>query len=162
GNTYFTTDAIRSRMKVRSSDTFSRGVFSQMLLEDDERMIETMYRNAGFENTDVQGNYEERDHVIAVFINIEEGTQLLTGAITFEGNSAFSDQELRKAIALSAGETYTPAAVEQARSAITHLYYSKGYPDVRVETETKHDVDNRMQVIFRITEGSNYRIGDIW
>lgn len=161
GNTYFTTNTIRSRIKVRSAALLNRGVFSPTLLENDERTIEAMYRNAGFENVVVRGSYEERQHIMDVTIRIQEGVQSVVGAISFENNHAVSDQDLENAVALKEGDTYAPVAVDEARAAITQLYYSRGYPDVRVETDTQSLETDQMRVTFRISEGSPYRIGNI-
>src|SRR5207253_10672677 len=76
GNHYFGTDEIRRRMKVRGAELLNPTVFSAAALNGDVRMIESMYRNAGFEGTAVKGNYRERNHAINVSIEIEEGKQV--------------------------------------------------------------------------------------
>ena len=162
GNQHFTTDEIRRRMKVRKGELLNPSVFSIDALNEDVRTIEAMYRTAGFEGTQVKGNYAELDHAISVTIEISEGKQLPIDFITILGNSAITEQETRKAIQLKEGDTYTPAAVDEARAAITQYYYARGYADVRVErTVERVETNNGMRVTFQITEGEPYEIGKI-
>jgi outer membrane protein insertion porin family len=162
GNTYFSEKEIRRRIKVHKGALFNRGVFSKDLLDEDVQTIQVMYRNAGFQKVEVRGSYEENAHVVAVLIQIQEGTQLPVDLVKFEGNDTVNEQELRKRLVLREGSTYTPAAVDQARATITQMYYSKGYPDVRVEPIVeRYEGNNGMSITFRITEGDAYKIGTI-
>src|SRR4029453_1818035 len=120
------------------------------------------YRNAGFEDTNVRVSYEEKDHTVNVVIQIQEGKQLPVEIIAFSGNSAITEQDLRRNIRLSEGQVYTQIVVDQARSALTGMYYERGYADVRVEPLVERiPKNNGMRVTFQITEGSTYRIRKI-
>src|SRR5262245_15224065 len=142
GNQYFKESEIRARMRVRGPGTFSSGVFSPDLLNQDVRTIETMYVNAGFEGTSVVPKTEEVDHHLKITITITEGQQLPMDVISFSGNVQVSEAELRERSALREGEIYTPVAVERGRAALTTMYYYKGFPDVRVESQTERNVTN--------------------
>jgi outer membrane protein assembly complex protein YaeT len=162
GNMHFSTRDIRARMKVREATLFSRGVFSREILDEDVQTIQAMHRNAGFEGTTVQGSYTEHEHLVDVVIQVQEGMQLPVEFVTLLGNYAVGEQELREKIELKEGDVYTPVAVDQARSAIMQLYYSMGYPDVRVEPIIDRVQENHgMKVTFQITEGDPYKIGNI-
>jgi outer membrane protein insertion porin family len=162
GNRHFTTDEIRSRMKVRKGELLNPSVFSTEALDQDVRTIEAMYRNAGFEGTVVKGNYGEVNHEINITIEIQEGKQLPIDFVTILGNSALSEQELRKAIQLKEGDIYTQVAVDQARATITQAYYARGFGDVRVERNVERvESNNGVRVTFQITEGESYKIGNI-
>jgi len=162
GNHYFTTDEIRKRIKVRKGEFLNQSVFSTDALNQDVQTIEGMYRNAGFEGTVVKGNYAEVAHAINITIDIQEGKQRPIDFITILGNSVVSEMELRGFFALKEGEIYTPAAVDQARAAITQYYYKRGYADVRVERSVERvESNNGVRVTFQITEGDPYRIGTV-
>ncbi len=162
GNHYFTTDEIRRRMKVRKEEFLQPSVFSADALNADVQTIQAMYRNAGFEGTVVKSNFGEANHAINVTIQIEEGKQLPIDFLTILGNSAVSEQTLRSAIKLKEGDLYLPAAVEQARAAITQYYYARGYADARVERSVERiESNNGVRVTFQITEGETYQIGKI-
>src|SRR5882762_320431 len=149
-------------VRIEGNTHFSTGVFSRELLDQDVQTIQAMYRNAGFEGTTVQGTYQENEHIVDIVIQIQEGMQLPVDFVTILGNYAVKEQEIRDKIQLKEGDTYTPVAVDQARATITQLYYSMGYPDVRVEpTVNRAQENNGMHVTFQITEGDAYKIGNI-
>ena len=162
GNGIFTADEIQNRILVRKGQLFNRGVFSPDLLDEDVRTIEAMYRNAGYEGTTVTGAFEENDHVVTVVLQIQEGKQLSVDLVGFIGNEAISEQELRDASRLKEGDIYTPPAVDRARAAITQLYFSRGFPDVRVDPVViRIETNNGMGIRFQITEGEAYKVGSI-
>src|SRR5207244_6659552 len=140
----------------------NRGVFSADLLEEDRRTIESMYRNAGFEGTVVTATPKDIGHKITVEIRIQEGKQLPIDFITIIGNSNISEKELRDMLRLKEHDLFTPGAADQARAALTQLYYSRGYADVRVERMVERvESNNGVRIIFQITEGQRYTIGSI-
>jgi outer membrane protein assembly complex protein YaeT len=162
GNHYFTTDDIRNRIKTRPNQFLKRAVFSSQILDEDKRTIEAMYNNAGFEGTVVTTSAEDKDHTIHVTIQIQEGKQLHFESVSIMGNTAFSDQQLRDKLGFKPGDPYAPAKVDQARAAITQLYYTKGYADVAVErTVERVESSTGISVSFDITEGQAYQVGAI-
>ena len=162
GNQHFTTDDIRRRIKSRKGEWLNRGVFSADILEEDRQTIEAMYRNAGFEGTTVTATPQDVDHAITVVIHIVEGRQLPIEVIEFAGNDRISSKELREALGIKEGNTYTPGVVDEARASLTRYYYSRGYADARVErTVQRIESNNGMRVSFQITEGPTYIVGSI-
>jgi outer membrane protein insertion porin family len=162
GNDYFSVDEIKARMQIRSQGLLSRGRFSADTLEQDVRAIRLMYLNAGLQGTEVAGRFSEENQAIDVVIDIDEGEQLSIDAITFTGNNDIPDDELRKALTVTEGAVYTPPVVEEGRNALTSYYYSKGYPDVRIEPALESaEANHGVKVTYRITEGQQYRIGEI-
>ena len=162
GNQFFESDEIRDRIKSRRGELLNHGVFSADLLEEDRRIIEAMYRNAGFDGTEVTASAEDEEHNITVVIQIKEGKRVPLVGVNFVGNAQIATSELRAAVQLKPGETYVPGAVDQARAALTQLYYSQGYADARVERVVDRvSASDGVQVTFRITEGESFRIGSI-
>jgi outer membrane protein insertion porin family len=162
GNQHFTTDDIKARMKTRSGQFLSRGEFSTELLEQDRRTIEGMYNAEGFEGTTVTTHAEDIGHVIKISIQIEEGNRLLIASISITGNSALTEAQLREVLPFKEKETYTPAKVDEARAALTQLYFTKGYADVRVDREVERvKATYGVHVSFDIAEGQVYHVGMI-
>jgi outer membrane protein insertion porin family len=162
GNSYFTTDDIKDHIKTRASQFLRPGVFSEQILENDKRTIETMYTNAGFEGTVVTTSAADKDHTINVTIHIQEGKRLHFETISIKGNTVFSDAQLQDKLGFRVGDVYMPGKVDQARAAITQLYYTKGYADVSVErTVERTQSENGISVSFEITEGKSYQVGAI-
>jgi outer membrane protein insertion porin family len=163
GNQFFETDEIKKRIKTRKAELFSHPAFSADILEEDRRTIEAMYQSAGFEGTIVLANPQDVDHLITVLFQIQEGRRLRIEAIDITGNVRINTDELRMALPISVGDFYTPSDVDQARTALTHIYYLHGYPDARVERKVERiEANNSMRVSFQITEGQKYLIGAIF
>jgi outer membrane protein assembly complex protein YaeT len=162
GNQHFMTDDIKARIKTRSGQFLSRGEFSSEILEEDRRTIEGMYNAEGFEGTTVTTRADDIGHAIKVSIKIQEGKRLRIESISISGNSALTEAQLREVLSFKENELYTPAKVDEARAAITQLYFTKGYPDVRVDRSVEHtQPDGGIHVSFEIVEGQAYRFGMI-
>jgi outer membrane protein insertion porin family len=163
GNQYFTDDELKSRMRIRTAGLFNRSVFSTDALDQDVRTIQSMYRNAGFDGATVARRYEEKDHSLDIVIDIDEGQRHPLETVTFIGNSTVSTEELLARTGLEQGEIYTRTKVEAARSALTSLYYSKGFPDAQVQVNVERSPDDDgVHVMFQIEEGNAYNIGRIF
>jgi outer membrane protein insertion porin family len=161
GNQHFTIGQIQARMKVRGPGVFGRGVFSPTILQQDTRAIEAMYRNEGFEDTSVTADLQETDHAVDIVISIKEGQQLAIANLSFEGNVQVPEAEVRERCALKTGDVYKPVDVETARRTLTSMYYSKGFPDARVDARVDRPSSGNVAVVFRITEGESRRIGKV-
>ncbi len=81
GNQYFSTEAIRERMFLRRASflQFPHGRYSENLLRRDEESIRNLYQSNGFRDVKVthrtQDDYQGRHGELAVFLQIEEGSQ---------------------------------------------------------------------------------------
>jgi len=162
GNTRFTDREIKERMKIRSAGLLGHGSFSQDLLAEDHDAIVSMYRNAGFEGTEVIGDYvrDAANRRIDVIIRIREGSQSPIKDVRFSGNSAVSEAELRRALPFKEGETYTPVLVTDARRSLMELYYGKGFSEAQVQPAVDVTPDGA-SITFNISEGAAYKIGKI-
>ncbi len=163
GNHYFTEEDIRTRMKVRNGGFMNRGIFSPEILDQDILGIKAMYRDAGLEDTNVKGHYEDqKSHTIDVVISIEEGSRFPIEAIAFEGNDKVPETELLERSGLHVDQIYTPVSIDASRNALTTMYYAKGFPDALVEEKAeRNQANDGMLVTFRVTEGASYTIGKI-
>src|SRR5207248_1351124 len=111
GNQKFTTDQIRRRMKTRSGELLNRGVFSADILEEDRRMIDALYRSAGFEGTIVTATPEDVGHAISVLIQITEGKPYQVGAIIVAGNTQTREKLIRRDSGLESYKAYNPEKI---------------------------------------------------
>src|SRR5690606_3036666 len=73
---------------------------SEATVEADRQKILEYYRSKGFTDTDVQTSVEatERLGTSRVVFTINEGGKTTISDVRFEGNTAISDRELRRAI----------------------------------------------------------------
>ncbi len=162
GQTFFTEEQIKARMKVRAGGFLDSGLFSPELLDQDVKSIHGLYRSAGFEGTQINPEPNEREHEIEIVISIDEGRRFPIEIISFHGNVQVSGEEILERSGLRANQIYTPVDLENARNALTSMYYAKGFPDARIDAAAERLETNRgVQVTFRIVEGERYTIGRI-
>ena len=149
-------------MKTRSGELLNSASFSADILEEDQRTIEGMYRNAGFEDTVVTATPEDVGHAITVSIRIQEGRPLVVEFIDIRGDTSIPEKQLRDALKFKERDPFTPAKVDQGRAALTQLYYERGYADARVERMVERVAStNNVRITFQITEGKMYLVGAI-
>jgi outer membrane protein insertion porin family len=161
GSAFFTEADILKKMKTSEGKLSSHGLFSPELLQADVRMIETMYRKAGFQSTEVHSADEQSaDHDIDITIEIHEGLRSTLDEITFTGNKSFTEPVLWHEAGIQADQIYSTAIIDNARDALAAMYYSQGYSEAHIETHLEfNSYSNTVNVQFDITEGARYQIG---
>jgi outer membrane protein assembly complex protein YaeT len=164
GNTAFSAEDLQKAIRVHPAAVLNRGLFSDELVKADVTTIQNMYRSAGYEAAFVEFHREEDSarHEIHVIFDIIENNRYPIERIVFEGNATVPEEELRAAIHVKETDVYALEKTEEARRDLTRFYYKNGYPDVRIElTADRNPETNGRLVTCRITEGNQYRVGEI-
>jgi len=81
--------------------------------------------------------------------------------MAFEGNRKIKDAALKKAVQSMAGGPLSRAIVHDDVERIIALYRQRGYLQVRVEPETIKTKNDRLDLIFAITEGERLAVREI-
>ncbi|HEY9461491.1 MAG TPA: POTRA domain-containing protein [Vicinamibacterales bacterium] len=124
--------------------------------------IENFYRSSGFtrpqikatENVIAPEDPSNSDRLVNVVIAIVEGPRTEVRSVTFRGNMALSDTDLRKRIATAPGRVYSIAEVASDRDAIVQAYHDQGFESVVVTPQPMFaENDTRADVQFAIVEG---------
>ncbi|MGH7226469.1 MAG: outer membrane protein assembly factor BamA, partial [Gemmataceae bacterium] len=85
----------------------------------------------------------------------------LVSRVAFEGNHAITDEALRPGMQLRPGAVYTPDAAEADRRHILAAYAQKGYYDAAVTPQIIRLPDNRVTVVYEISDGPSTDISKI-
>jgi len=162
GNTAFSTAELKSGMALRGPGWFSSPPFREDLLARDIDSLRDRFIEAGFLSATVKRKVvRSADGKHAdIRIDITEGSRTMTGAITFEGNTAFSAAELLSAISLRPGAPYNERLVDDDRYNILTAYSNKGYLYARVDAE-KTARDGAVDIRYRIIEDKPVSVGRI-
>lgn len=137
--------------------------------------IKDMYHEKGYHHVIIDTELEpdeDDDHMVTALFSIDEGQRTIVKRISFEGNCAISDKELRSTIItkedwllsfLDKAGTYHPGKTEADKYKIEDLYQNSGFLNARVSNvETDIDPDTYyMHMIFTVDEGDQYTIGTI-
>jgi outer membrane protein insertion porin family len=171
--------AFEGNKKVKDEDltaavqSKARGSLQRATVQGDVNRIIEAYKRVGRDEVDVVPQIIDRgnDRVDLVFA-ITEGKKTTVRQISFVGNRAFGDRQLRAVIKTSAtsmlsfligGDVYDPDRVNDDREQIRTYYRNHGYADAAVrEAHAEFDPATRgFALTFVIDEGQPYRFGAI-
>jgi outer membrane protein insertion porin family len=135
--------------------------------------IKAEYVKEGYYNAAITVDSQVNDdNEATVTFKIEEGQLVRIKEIRFEGNSVFSDKELRKAMDteekwmfswLTGRGNYDEMLLDQDMERLADLYFNQGYLRVKVRKPVLSLVDElrHMLILIQIDEGDQYRVGKI-
>jgi outer membrane protein insertion porin family len=85
----------------------------------------------------------------------------LINVVNFEGNSAIDDKVLQKEVEVKERMIYTKASVQSDTRRVLALYQAKGYYNVRVVPQLIRLPENRVNLVFNISENGKTVISSI-
>jgi outer membrane protein insertion porin family len=145
GNQRIEAGTIRSYILVQPGDPFDPDRL--------DRSLKTLYATGLFQ--DVRLDRVGDTLVVHVVENP------LVNLIAFEGNHELTDDQLRPDMQLKPHAVYTPAQAEADRRKILDLYAEKGYYDATVTPQVIRLPENRVNVVFQISDGPETLIAKI-
>ena len=151
----------------------ARSVFSRAKVQADVQRILDVYRRSGYYavQVDAQIIQLDNDRVNLAFV-IQEGQETKVLNITFVGNRAFSDSQLRSAVTttetnflsfLKSTDVYDPDRLNLDRELLRRYYLKNGYADARVVSAVA-DLDREGKgffITFTVEEGELYQFGNV-
>lgn len=153
---------------------FHKGaIFSTKDLNKTVTKIRKLYLDEGYYLAEVTPEVQKRSPAdISVIFKIVEGKKILIKKIRFDGNKAFSDRKLRGLMEtkekwflswLTNAGAYKDEVLKNDALIIADHYMNNGYINVKVgEPVAKlNESKSALEVMVGITEGDQYRIGDI-
>ncbi len=145
GNQRIEAATIRSYMLLQPGDPFDPDRL--------DRSLKTLYATGLF--SDVGLRREGETLVVTVVENP------IVNRIAFEGNHKLNDDTLRPELQLRARAVFTPALAQADRQRILNLYARRGRFAARVEPKIIKLEQNRVDVVFEITEGDETLVSRI-
>ena len=150
-----------------------RSVFSRAKVQADVQRILDVYRRSGYYSVNVDAQIIELDNgrVNLAFV-IQEGAETKVLNISFLGNRAFSDSNLRSVVTttennflsfLKSTDVYDPDRLNLDRELLRRYYLKNGYADARVVSAVA-DLDRGGKgffITFTVEEGELYRFGGV-
>ena len=137
--------------------------------------IEAYYVKKGYPDVMVDYRILRNDSTGYAEVNfdIEEGGEVSIKDITFDGNSVFSDQKLRKQLDTKKGSLlswitgsgkYEETTFKEDLESLRNFYRDSGYLDSKIE-ETGVDIEflseDEIKITIQVFEGELYYLGDI-
>ncbi len=137
GNRRIEADTIRSYMLLQPGDQFDADRL--------DRSLRTLFATGLFRDVTVARNGDR------ISVTVDENP--VVNRVAFEGNSKVSDDILRVEVALRPNAVYTPQQAQADRAKILEIYARRGRFNTRVEPKLIQLDQNRVDVVFEITEG---------
>ncbi|HOJ58663.1 MAG TPA: outer membrane protein assembly factor BamA [bacterium] len=164
GNTVISTKALRKRIQTKESFWFLvKHQYDEAMAERDLALIELAYRDIGYLDAKAtQGPVETVDGGLRVTFRVEEGKPYTVGNITLEGNTIFSQEELRKKISFQPGALFSYSALQMDRLAMVNLYREQGYLDTTIPFQLNPDKENLVvDIHFQVNESTRKYLGKV-
>jgi outer membrane protein insertion porin family len=168
GNTVFSDQKLAKETKLKA-----RGVMSDAEILEARQNIEKYYQGYGYPDVTVthriQGTGDEG--VADLIFVIDEGSKNEIRKIRFEGNTAFTDPELRKEMKtkekgwlswLTKSGRIESDQLDKDIDAVLDYYRSKGYLRASCDGVRREPVkDGRVDLIIPISEGEKYTVAGV-
>ena len=168
GNGAVSEDKLREEVTLKP-----RGIYTRARIQEDVGKIVELYRLSGRISATVTPKIVQLDqNRVDVVFEINEGPETGVRAITFLGNSAFSDSDLREVMVteqsawyrlFTSNDNYDPNRLDYDREQLRKFYTNRGYYDFRVLSaisELAPD-SSAFGITLTVDEGDRYNFGTI-
>jgi outer membrane protein insertion porin family len=145
GNQRIESATITSYMVVQPGDPFDPGRINDSL--------KTLYATGLFKNVTITRDGDNLDVAVVENPTVDQ--------VLFAGNKVVTDKDAGAAISLKPRSVFTAAAAEADRRTLLDLYAKKGYYDATVTPNIIELPDNRVNVVFQCTDGTQTLISRI-
>jgi outer membrane protein insertion porin family len=163
-----------SETKLREEVTLRpRGIYTRARVQEDVGKIVELYRLSGRISATVTPKLVELEqNRVDVIFEIEEGPETGVRAITFLGNTAFSDGDLQEVMVtkrsqwwqfFGSNDNYDPNRLDYDREQLRKFYTNRGYYDFRVLSaiaELAPD-NSAFGITITLDEGDRYNFGTV-
>jgi outer membrane protein insertion porin family len=163
----FSDPELRKEMKVKEKGWFSwltkSGRFDSSQLDTDLDAILDYYRSKGYLRASSPGIRREpvKDGRVDLVIPINEGEKYTVAGVGFGKMSVFKPEELYPSLTLNGNDAYSSKKMRTDITTIRNFYGSRGYADALVTPDIRDAGPNRVNITYRITEGSKFRVGRV-
>jgi outer membrane protein insertion porin family len=170
GNDEVESDKIKDNLTLTTGSTLD-----YPLLTENVQRIQQLYRAEGFYLADVKFEVEQLPaDAVAVNFTVAEGEKSKLRKIEFEGNEAFSDEELMEGFKTKEWHWYTyvwtyidksgrysePLFAQDLKT-VNEKYLDHGYIQAEVGEPEVEATEKGLNVKIRIVEGDQYKVGAI-
>ena len=166
GNSQVTRDKIDTALGVAP-----RTVLDRSKVAEGVEKVRKLYGEQGYVNASIDYSVNvESNNQATVIVDIKEGARLLIKKVSFEGNRAFSESELKGLIATKEEWIFSFITnrgvldrdmLTNDIAILSNHYYDNGYIDHKIDEPLILKARDGLEVVFRITEGEQYRIGKV-
>jgi outer membrane protein insertion porin family len=168
GNDKISEKAVRKKITSKPGDPLS-----EQKVAADSRSIQEYYNNKGFANAQIEYKIDINEQVgrAVVTYTIKEDSKAYVNIVSFEGNTVFPEEELRKLFKTRKKNLFSffnksgLLIEEQFKEDLKKLreyYQSKGYIDMLVkDVKRTYPEPDRIDIQITVFEGIEYKVGTL-
>ncbi len=166
GQSQVSRDKIETALGVAPRTILDRGKISEGV-----EKVRKLYTEQGYVNAAVDFAVStEANNQVALVLEINEGNRLLIKRISFEGNRAFSEGELKDLLGTKEEWIFSyftnRGVLDRDMLAndvaiLSNFFNDNGYVDNKIEEPVIVRARDGLEVIFRVSEGAQYRVGKV-
>jgi outer membrane protein insertion porin family len=164
--------SLTSKTLEKEIDLKTGVVVDEAKLQEAQTKIREAYQKKGFPDVEIRHQQEKMADTgfTRVTFYITEGQKSLLNDIRFEGNTVFSQRELRKLVVVGDRDWWrvwnwtkriNSEKLEKDVNAIQDHYQNAGYMNAKVVGVDRVPVRNKVDVVFRIFEGGKFEISGV-
>ncbi len=164
GNKAIKSSEIKRAMKTKTREwIFWPGYYSEKKLAEDKQKLKDLYLSKGYLDSSVETEVLLSEDKSNAFINfyIQEGIVYIVEDIIIKGNEKFDEQKLLEETKLTPGRYYSTEMVDFDKEKIIGYYLENGYINAQIEHERVFPAKGKVNAIYTIIPGQQYKIGDI-
>jgi outer membrane protein assembly factor BamA len=164
GNHHFPREKLADQIVVQKAHFFSHGKFNNDLLNQSVKNLTAFYRDAGYQDVQVQAAVATHGDDVNVTFRIREGAVTHVEALHVVGNKTQPLAKLAPSgLNLKDGQPYSQARLDQDRGQIIAHYLDLGYPNATLRWSVKAapNASHSVIVTYVIDEGTQVHISDV-
>lgn len=179
GNDNFSERTLRKRLKNTPENRWWRfwksETYSQSGFEEDKDNLIRYYNDRGYygarivrDSVYLRGATEAGEEPeLVVEIEVDEGPLYHVRDVIFEGNTVYTDDQLRFALGIEPGDVYNRSLIEKNlyyspdHTDVASLYTDRGYLRFNVLPQTVEVPGDSLDLYFEVTEGDIYEFGTV-
>jgi len=170
GNSAFSDTTLKRKIESKEQTLFNKGNLIQSTLDSDKTEIVNFYRNNGYLDASIEEiriePYENQSPETEKFIQltfvINEGQLWTFGGYEIEGNTIFSDEELKADFQQQPGDVVSISEIQSDINRIADNYYNEGYIFNEISTrEVRNQDEQTFAVTVQISEKGQATIDSI-
>lgn len=170
GNESFSDRKLRKVLETKQTNWLSwitgSGKFNEAMFKEDLELLRAFYRNKGYLDVVVDEDLVDiafkSESKMRITVQIVEGKAYTLGEMSVENATIYTTGELLGAVEVQTGDAFSPAAIDEAATAIREYYTSRGYLDAGVRAERVPNMaTGGIDVVFRVRESEKFYVESI-
>ncbi|MEE9218661.1 MAG: outer membrane protein assembly factor BamA [Acidobacteriota bacterium] len=178
GNAVFSDRKLRRALKRTHAHSWWRAIrggstYHPLVFDQDLESVRQLYLNRGYIDVKIkptivevqEGKPRKKEHKrkkwLSLTVPIEEGRSYRVGALSVEGNTVFTEEEILARIPLRPGMVYSGGLMQVGTASVEAEYGERGYFYVSSSPRLKRHEDGTVDVTLRVDEDQKYFINRI-